>query len=68
MLIFISSIFDKLIYETYDLFGKDADVFKESNGEENTVRSSGNNSILKMLEGVNLDKISETIAEILERI
>ena len=51
------------LYETYDLFGKDADVFKDVK-EENHVRNNpnnGNNSILKMLEGVNLDKISENL-------
>ena len=52
------------LYETYDLFGKDADVFKESNQEvrnDNNTRNGGPNSILKMLEGVNLDKISENL-------
>ena len=50
------------LYETYDLFGKEADVFKEIKEEENNARnSSGSNSILKMLEGVNLDKISENL-------
>jgi len=47
------------LYETYDLFGKDADVFKEDKISGNNVRNNsnnGNNSILKMLEGVNLDK------------
>lgn len=51
------------LYETYDLFGEDADVFKNVNAdnkEENKSRNS-NNSILKMLEGVNLDKISENL-------
>ena len=47
------------LYETYDLFGKDADVFKEVKEE---TRNSGNQtSLLKMLEGVNLDKISENL-------
>lgn len=52
------------LYETYDLFGKDADVFKEIKTEK---RSESNNqnvnhtSLLKMLEGVNLDKISENL-------
>jgi len=52
------------LYETYDLFGKDADVFKEDKISGNNVRNNsnnGNNSILKMLEGVNLDKISENL-------
>lgn len=52
------------LYETYDLFGKDADVFKEDKMLDNNVRNNsnnGNNSILKMLEGVNLDKISENL-------
>lgn len=52
------------LYETYDLFGEDADVFKEptsnSNNDSN-MRNNGNTSILKMLEGVNLDKISENL-------
>ena len=52
------------LYETYDLFGADADVFKDKKSEEQEVRNSSantNNSILKMLEGVNLDKISENL-------
>ena len=52
------------LYETYDLFGKDADVFKDIKVEENNFRNNsnnGNNSILKMLEWVNLDKISENL-------
>ena len=53
------------LYETYDLFGKDADVFKETKEEEqevsNNTNGGNNNSILKMLEGVNLDKISENL-------
>ena len=51
------------LYETYDLFGKDADVFKDVKIEENNYRNNNgsNNSILKMLEGVNLDKISENL-------
>ena len=53
------------LYETYDLFGKDADVFKEHKEEiknENNVRNNGGpNSLLKMLEGVNLDKINENL-------
>ena len=52
------------LYETYDLFGKDAEVFKNNSVEENNIRSNSgnrNNSILKMLEGVNLDKISENL-------
>lgn len=52
------------LYEEYDLFGKDADVFKDSNGKvknDNSARNSGSSSILKMLEGVNLDKINENL-------
>lgn len=52
------------LYETYDLFGKEADVFRKPDSEpinDNNVRNTGNNSILKMLEGVNLDKISENL-------
>jgi len=53
------------LYETYDLFGKDADVFKDSQNYDrnynNNINNAGNNSILKMLEGVNLDKISENL-------
>ena len=52
------------LYETYDLFGKDADVFKENNDEaknDNNTRNGGTNSLLKMLEGVNLDKINENL-------
>lgn len=51
------------LYETYDLFGKEADVFKNENVKEENVTSKTNNenSILKMLEGVNLDKISENL-------
>lgn len=53
------------LYETYDLFGKDADVFNETNGEvnknDNNSRNGGANNILKMLEGVNLDKINENL-------
>ncbi len=54
------------LYETYDLFGEEADVFKEErNVNETTVNNVNNNnnngSILKMLEGVNLDKISENL-------
>ena len=50
------------LYETYDLFGKDADVFKEVK-EENRNKDVKNNpgSLLKMLEGVNLDKINENL-------
>lgn len=47
------------LYEAYDLFGKDADVFKEI--KEETRNNSNQNSLLKMLEGVNLDKISENL-------
>ena len=49
------------LYETYDLFGEGADVFKEEirNSENNKKESP--TSILKMLEGVNLDKISENL-------
>ena len=52
------------LYETYDLFGKDADVFKDIKDEvknDSNNRNSGPNSLLKMLEGVNLDKISENL-------
>lgn len=51
------------LYETYDLFGKDADVFKEQSVNQDSTRSTSvnNNSILKMLEGINLDKISENL-------
>ena len=52
------------LYETYDLFGKEADVFKEEKADDSSTRSNGsngNNSLLKMLEGVNLDKISENL-------
>jgi len=52
------------LYETYDLFGKDADVFRgikeEKRSAENT-RNMGPNNFLKMLEGVNLDKINENL-------
>ena len=50
------------LYETYDLFGKEADVFKEK--KENTTSTqtrNSSNSLLKMLEGVNLDKINENL-------
>ena len=53
------------LYETYDLFGKEADVFKEGNGSqrnaENASKNVNSNSLLKMLEGVNLEKISENL-------
>ena len=49
------------LYETYDLFGKDADVFNVGKTDNNDVRNNGNNSLLKMLEGVNLDKINENL-------
>lgn len=50
------------LYETYDLFGKEADVFKDSNEEvRNNSGNSGPNSLLKMLEGVNIDKINENL-------
>lgn len=52
------------LYETYDLFGKDADVFKETKSEqrkENTNKNPTPTSLLKMLEGVNLDKINENL-------
>lgn len=51
------------LYETYDLFGAEADVFKnkEENETRNQTNSNSNNSILKMLEGVNLDRISENL-------
>ena len=42
------------LYETYDLFGKEADVFKEETRNAPT-------SLLKMLEGINLEKISENL-------
>ena len=49
------------LYETYDLFGETADVFKENvNSNQNETRGSQNN-ILKMLEGVNFDKINENL-------
>lgn len=50
------------LYETYDLFGKEADVFKEKR-ESNSFNQTrnGSNSLLKMLEGVNLDKINENL-------
>lgn len=51
------------LYETYDLFGKDADVFKQNKEEknENSTARGNPNSLLKMLEGVNLDKINENL-------
>lgn len=51
------------LYETYDLFGKEADVFKNDSAKEerSTGKINNENSILKMLEGVNLDKISENL-------
>ena len=50
------------LYETYDLFGKDADVFKEVKEESKNKDTRNNpNSLLKMLEGVNLDKINENL-------
>lgn len=52
------------LYETYDLFGKEADVFKDTSKEirnDNSARNSGPTSLLKMLEGVNLDKINENL-------
>ena len=51
------------LYETYDLFGETADVFKEKKEEtrnENTTKTNPT-SLLKMLEGVNLDKINENL-------
>lgn len=50
------------LYETYDLFGKEADIFRETK-DNNEIRnnSATNNSLFKMLEGVNLDKISENL-------
>ena len=50
------------LYETYDLFGEDADVFKEEKRDigNSNVRNNPN-SLLKMLEGVNLDKINENL-------
>lgn len=52
------------LYETYDLFGKDADVFKDDRSnstDDKGAKNSGPTSILKMLEGVNLDKINENL-------
>ena len=50
------------LYETYDLFGKDADVFKEIKEESRNSNSKNSaNNLLKMLEGVNLDKINENL-------
>ena len=51
------------LYETYDLFGKEADVFKNDSVREASPTNKTNNesSILKMIEGVNLDKISENL-------
>ena len=52
------------LYETYDLFGKEAEIFKDSKEireQESSPRNNGNNSILKMLEGVNIDKINENL-------
>ena len=52
------------LYETYDLFGKDSDVFKEIKEETRnteTSRNMGPNNLFKMLEGVNLDKINENL-------
>lgn len=51
------------LYETYDLFGKDADVFRDNNksSEDTNTRNSNPNNLLKMLEGVNLDKINENL-------
>lgn len=53
------------LYETYDLFGPNADVFKIEN-EERPIQNNSQNtrnptSLLKMLEGVNLDKINENL-------
>ena len=50
------------LYETYDLFGENADVFKEDKGETRNSVAGGNvSNLLKMLEGVNLDKINENL-------
>ena len=49
------------LYETYDLFGKEADVFKEETRSAPT-------SLLKMLEGINLEKISENLEGAIEEI
>lgn len=50
------------LYETYDLFGENADIFKQNSGETRNLTSGGNTTnLLKMLEGVNLDKISENL-------
>ena len=48
------------LYETYDLFGKDADIFKM---EERKIENNDNrpNNLLKMFEGVNMDKINENL-------
>lgn len=50
------------LYETYDLFGENADIFKE-NKEESRGSTRGENvtNLFKMLEGVNLDKINENL-------
>ena len=50
------------LYETYDLFGENADIFKE-NKEESSGSTRGENvaNLFKMLEGVNLDKINENL-------
>ena len=49
------------LYETYDLFGKDADIFKEEARNGNSSKNGSPTSLLKMLEGVNLDKINENL-------
>lgn len=49
------------LYETYDLFGESADVFKEPNQNRNQTQTSAPTSILKILEGINLDKINENL-------
>lgn len=50
------------LYETYDLFGESADIFKESSERKTQNQSSApTNNILKILEGINLDKINENL-------
>ncbi len=50
------------LYETYDLLGESADIFKENKEETRNSASGGNTAnLLKMLEGVNLEKINENL-------
>lgn len=49
------------LYETYDLFGENADEFKDISVSESANTRNGGNNILKMLEDVNLDKINENL-------